>query len=432
MTAPNVTRDGASWTEEWRQALGSQWRLQLWVIAALLFATGFSLPFADPDLSMHLATGEWIARHHAVPFTEPFAWTRPGAPFFAYSWLIELIYYLLMVHVGPLGLGALQGFLYLGLGAAMLVLGRVAEWNPWVIILMALSNLMVALGATPYVRPQCILLIVLPLCWALVYRSREAPRLAPTLAALLGISALAANTHLLFPLTLAPCVALLEDPPVDRKRLIAVPAAICAGWLFSPYAFVLVPMFKLYFAKNAVLGPPSGIAEYKPGFQVLMSAGTDPVVIAALLTVAPWFVVPRLNAKARFLHGVLWLAGLLLFALAVRSLIVWWVVSLPIMAMLFSSLPAPTLPVVRTAQRAIVLVIFASVAAAGVETWLNPATAGRQRDAAFPPLDDRRGNGAAAPLARMQHKRLSPRPPGDNVQLRRVRALASSETLGVD
>ncbi len=61
-----------------------------------------------------------------------------------------------------------------------------------------------------------------------------------------------------------------------------------------------------------------------------------------------------------------------MFALAVRSLIVWWVVSLPLMAMLFSFLPAPTLPVVRTAQRAIVLVIFAIVAAAGLETWLNP------------------------------------------------------------
>ena len=137
MTAPNVTRDGASWAEEWRQALGSQWRLQLWVIAALLFATGFSLPFADPDLSIHLATGEWIASHHAVPFTEPFAWTRPGAPFLAYSWSIELIYYLLIVHVGPMGLERASRFPLLALGAAMLVLGRVARWNPWVIILMA-------------------------------------------------------------------------------------------------------------------------------------------------------------------------------------------------------------------------------------------------------------------------------------------------------
>ena len=71
------------------------------------------MPLADPDCPIHLATGEWIARHHAVPFIEPFAWTRPGAPFLAYSWAIELIYYI-MAHLGPLGLGALQGLLYWG------------------------------------------------------------------------------------------------------------------------------------------------------------------------------------------------------------------------------------------------------------------------------------------------------------------------------
>ena len=60
-----------------------------------------------------------------------------------------------------------------------------------------------------------------------------------------------------------------------------MPDRHCDGWLISPYAFALVPMFELYFAKNAVLGPPSGIAEYKPGFLMLMTAGTDPVVIAA-------------------------------------------------------------------------------------------------------------------------------------------------------
>ena len=71
----------ASWDEQWREALGPLWRWQLALIALLLFAAGFSLPFADPDLSIHLATGEWVAKHHAVPFVEPFAWTRPGAPF---------------------------------------------------------------------------------------------------------------------------------------------------------------------------------------------------------------------------------------------------------------------------------------------------------------------------------------------------------------
>ena len=113
----------------------------------LLFVAGFSLPFADPDLPIHLATGEWIAKHHAVPYVEPFAWTRPGAPFLAYSWAIELAYYEVMAHVGPLGLSVLQGMVYVGLAAVMLVLGRAAGWNPWVMILMAAANLIVAVGS---------------------------------------------------------------------------------------------------------------------------------------------------------------------------------------------------------------------------------------------------------------------------------------------
>ncbi len=166
-----------SWDEQWREALGPLWRWQFALIALLLFAAGFSLPFADPDLSIHLATGEWVAKHHAVPFVEPFAWTRPGAPFQAYSWAIELLYFELIEHFGPIGLSVLQGLIYVALAAVMVVLGKAARWNPWVIAVMVAGNLIVTLGATPYVRPQSILLIVTPLIWALVYRSLDTERL---------------------------------------------------------------------------------------------------------------------------------------------------------------------------------------------------------------------------------------------------------------
>ena len=114
-----MTEPTASWNEQWREALGPLWRWQLALIALLLFAAGFSLPFADPDLSIHLATGEWVAKHHAVPFVEPFAWTRPGAPFQAYSWAIELFYFELMKHFGPMGLNVLQGITYVALAAVV-------------------------------------------------------------------------------------------------------------------------------------------------------------------------------------------------------------------------------------------------------------------------------------------------------------------------
>ena len=120
----SVAGSSPAWSDGWNDALGSGWRWQLALMACLLFVGGFSMPFADPDFSIHLATGQWIAAHHAVPFTEPFAWTRAGAPFQAYSWAVELLYFELMAHVGPIGLSILQGTIYVAVAAVMVVLGR--------------------------------------------------------------------------------------------------------------------------------------------------------------------------------------------------------------------------------------------------------------------------------------------------------------------
>jgi hypothetical protein len=361
------------WSDQWRDALGPGWRWQLLLIALLLFVAGFSLPLADPDLPIHLATGEWVAKHHAVPFAEPFAWTRPGAPFQAYSWAIELLYFELMSRAGPFGLNVLQGFVYVAVAAVMVVLGRAARWNPWVILVMVAGNLIVTLGATPYVRPQSILLIATPLAWALVYRSIETPRLGPTLAGLTLVSGILANTHLLFPIAAVPCVLLLIHLPADRKRILLVPAAIVLGWFVSPYALHWPAVFALNFARNALIGPPSGIGEYQPGFQGIVSGWDGSTAVAVLLTFLPWIAAGRLDAKARTLYGLLWLAGLLLFAVAVRSLIVWWLVTIPVSGLALSMLRTPSLPIVRTAQRAVVLAIFVLIAFAGLESREDPA-----------------------------------------------------------
>src|SRR5919107_301212 len=91
----------------------STWPLPRWLPAALLviLAAGAMAPLADPALPMHLAVGRWIVEHRAVPTTEPFAWTRPGAPYYAYSWLMQTAMYLLMHAVGPLALRLLHGAL---------------------------------------------------------------------------------------------------------------------------------------------------------------------------------------------------------------------------------------------------------------------------------------------------------------------------------
>ena len=78
-----VTRNGhgdPTWAARWRTAFGFHWPYLVAFFLLCLFVAGASAPLSDPDLPIHLATGEWVVRHHAVPFIEPFAWTRAGQP----------------------------------------------------------------------------------------------------------------------------------------------------------------------------------------------------------------------------------------------------------------------------------------------------------------------------------------------------------------
>ncbi len=47
----------------------------------------------DPDAWWHLKTGEYIAAHRHVPHTDPFSYTRAGAPWVAHEWLTDLTLY---------------------------------------------------------------------------------------------------------------------------------------------------------------------------------------------------------------------------------------------------------------------------------------------------------------------------------------------------
>ena len=49
----------------------------------------------DGDTGWHVRTGEWILAHGAVPHTDFFSFSRPGAPWFAWEWLWDVAFALL-------------------------------------------------------------------------------------------------------------------------------------------------------------------------------------------------------------------------------------------------------------------------------------------------------------------------------------------------
>jgi hypothetical protein len=84
--------------------------LLLLYLIALAFVLGMGWPWPhDPDIWWHLKTGEWIAAHHAVPWTDPFGANTQGKQWIAYSWLAELLFHGIDQAQPMLGLHLLQG-----------------------------------------------------------------------------------------------------------------------------------------------------------------------------------------------------------------------------------------------------------------------------------------------------------------------------------
>jgi hypothetical protein len=378
-----------SWRDEWRHTLGPAWAALLVLFVVCLFVGGFTTPLSDADLPMHLALGEWIVRHRAVPFVEPFAWTRAGAPFFAYSWLPEVTYYSLLSSVGPNGLHLLQG-LTLALGAvAVGTLGAALRWTGWTTLLMAALHIVVGVSIVPALRPQGVLLVVVPFAWAFAVRARDSDRPALPLLGLVVCSAIAANSHLFFPLTAAPGVVLVARAPIDWRRVALVVAGILLGWLLSPYGLHWAAVYRLNFEAHALYTSPSPVDEYIPGFSALRRGGGTGLLLVPLLVALPWLISARLTGRERAWYGVLWIGGLVTFAVAIRGLLPWWLATMPLTAMALGTLVPPVSAVVVTAQRAVVTAIFLAMAVLGGgligDPWLRAAS-----------LPDRRLPAAAA------------------------------------
>src|SRR5207344_2730792 len=47
---------------------------------------------SDCDTGWHIRTGEWILAHGLVPTRDVFSFSRPGAPWYAWEWLSDILF----------------------------------------------------------------------------------------------------------------------------------------------------------------------------------------------------------------------------------------------------------------------------------------------------------------------------------------------------
>jgi hypothetical protein len=71
------------------------------VFFAALFLAVFARPLslekllADGDTGWHIRVGELVLHSGRVPVADPFSFTRPGAPWFAWEWGSDVLFALL-------------------------------------------------------------------------------------------------------------------------------------------------------------------------------------------------------------------------------------------------------------------------------------------------------------------------------------------------
>ena len=135
-------------------------------------AHGWQSLLVDADVGWHIRTGEYILQHHAVPHHDLYSFSKPGAPWYAWEWLSDVI---------DAGL-----FDWLGLKGVVLLAGVVIAWfattlmrrvvNAGAQLLIALLAVLLSVGAASMhflARPHVFTLLLLSLSMGIIEADRR-------------------------------------------------------------------------------------------------------------------------------------------------------------------------------------------------------------------------------------------------------------------
>jgi hypothetical protein len=254
-----VIRDSSWWRSPARL-----WAAVLFALTAVGVAAWPIFPH-DGDLWYHLASGRWIAGHHALPSTAFFSVLPAAAGWVDYYWLFQLLAFGTHQLGGYAALVVLRGALLLALAAVLLVHlrrsgsntgGRFGGWQAvlWTLVLLAV------LPRFSSLRPHLFSLLLLA---GFLLVLEHVPRALPALPVL---AVLWANLHgieypvLLLvlgawaaPLLLAAVRARALPAGEPRRRLVWLALTALAP-LVTPHGLRLlpVPFASVAFVRHAI------------------------------------------------------------------------------------------------------------------------------------------------------------------------------------
>ena len=145
--------------------------------------------FNDGDVSWHIATGQWILDHRAIPHSDPFSFTWAGKSWVPIEWLSEVLYASAYRLAGHSGVAALVTAAVIALHA--LVYLSASRWIR--VALLPIVAMDFVLIPMLLARPHVLTWPLLALWTWLMLRARQQDRAPPLAAALL--MALWSNLH---------------------------------------------------------------------------------------------------------------------------------------------------------------------------------------------------------------------------------------------
>jgi hypothetical protein len=152
---------------------------------------GSNTIFNDGDVSWHIATGQWIIDHRAVPHTDPFSFTWAGKPWVTFEWLAQVILAAAYRLAGYSGTAALVTAALMALHA-IIFLNAARYVRPFAVVggLIAMDVVLIPMMLA---RPHLLAWPLIAFWTWLMVRAREQDKAPPLAASLLMI--LWANLH---------------------------------------------------------------------------------------------------------------------------------------------------------------------------------------------------------------------------------------------
>src|SRR5450756_2741102 len=137
-------------------------------------ATGWKALLMDGDTGWHIRTGEYILDHARIPNQDLFSYSKPGAPWFAWEWLSDILFALLFRAAGLKGVVLFCGVMIAGIFTVLL---RYTLWSGANSLIALLTTLLAVGSSTMHflARPHLFTLLLLPISIWVLERDRRRP-----------------------------------------------------------------------------------------------------------------------------------------------------------------------------------------------------------------------------------------------------------------